>query len=380
MTRSAWAFILGAALLIVVGWSFTYVEVLVLGLGALVCFLAAWVWVGFPPNVRVEQSVEPSRVERGDPAVGLVEVQNSGNRRTPALVAEEPYGTTAETVFVPPLAPGELRSFALPLSTDRRGFKEVGPLVVIRGDPFGLIRFRRQYGPARTLWVYPKTHRITAIPAGLARDIEGPTVDTSPDGTITFHALREYVRGDDLRRVHWRSSARTGTLMVRQYIDTSQPDTVVALDTRLGAHTTESFESAVEAAASLVRACSEKNFPMRLQSTSGLSLDASRLSSPYQHLLERLALVELSAQGTTQSLVEHLRAWAGASLLAVMAGTVGPVDLDALTSLRRSFKRVVIVSFAKASEMQGHTSPAGMSFVNALSADEFAARWNGLRR
>ena len=72
------------------------------------------------------------------------------------------------------------------------------------------------------------------LPTGNTRHLEGPSSDTSPQGNITFHRLRDYVVGDDLRLVHWRSSARTGKLVVKHNVDTSQPYTVVLLDQRPG--------------------------------------------------------------------------------------------------------------------------------------------------
>jgi uncharacterized protein (DUF58 family) len=97
------------------------------------------------------------------------------------------------------------------------------------------------------------------VPAGLSRSLDG-RIDKVPHGTITFDSLREYVVGDELRRVHWRSSAKVGQLMVREQLDTSEPTIVVLLDDRgraSGRRTdAESFESACEAAASIVgRAC-----------------------------------------------------------------------------------------------------------------------------
>ena len=76
--------------------------------------------------------------------------------------------------------------------------------------------------------------------------------DTAPEGTIAFQGLRPYVVGDDLRMVHWRTTARTGTLMVKKHVDTNRPQVVVLLDDRAGSYPANRwFEEAVEVAASL---------------------------------------------------------------------------------------------------------------------------------
>ena len=68
------------------------------------------------------------------------------------------------------------------------------------------------------------------LPVGFAKDLEGPTSDASPAGDIAFHALRPYQLGDDHRHIHWMSTARTGTLMVRHYVDNRRPTLAVLLD------------------------------------------------------------------------------------------------------------------------------------------------------
>ena len=102
------------------------------------------------------------------------------------------------------------------------------------------------------LRVHPRTVSISALSTGFIRDLEGfPTRDlTSSD--IAFHALREYVPGDDRRYIHWRSSAKTGTFMVRQFEESRRSRLMILLDLEPGAYTDDAeFELAVGAAASV---------------------------------------------------------------------------------------------------------------------------------
>ena len=104
----------------------------------------------------------------------------------------------------------------------------------------------------QTLWVHPRVAALRPLPVGFAKDLEGPTSDASPAGDVAFHALREYELGDDHRHIHWMSTARTGTLMVRHYVDNRRPNLTVVVDTEIDSYRSErQFDLAIEVAASL---------------------------------------------------------------------------------------------------------------------------------
>ena len=95
--------------------------------------------------------------------------------------------------------------------------------------------------------------------------------ERAPEGSIAFQGLRPYVIGDDLRLVHWRTTARTGTLMVKKNVDTNRPQVVVLLDDRRTSYTEAGwFEEAAETAASLVEAALRTGAPVRLDWSAGL--------------------------------------------------------------------------------------------------------------
>jgi uncharacterized protein (DUF58 family) len=90
----------------------------------------------------------------------------------------------------------------------------------VRGDQLGIIRRVVRWTDQIELFVHPKTTRLVATARGLVRDLEGQTTKVITNSDLAFHALRTYEPGDDIRNVHWRTSARTGQLMVRQYQET----------------------------------------------------------------------------------------------------------------------------------------------------------------
>jgi uncharacterized protein (DUF58 family) len=230
MTRLGWAVAALALACLAAGTALGYDEVLVLGVGCLVALVLAAVLVLVRPKIQLEREIFPLRVTRGEPSVGVLTVRNLSRRLGLRMSATEPFGAREVRVDVPRLKHRQSRRVTYRLPTDRRGVIAVGPLRWDRSDPAGLVRRSQALGSVERLYVNPVTHHVGLAPSGRARHLEGPKADTAPSGTITFHALRDYVRGDDLRRIHWRSSARLGTLMVRELVDTSLAHTTVLLD------------------------------------------------------------------------------------------------------------------------------------------------------
>ena len=127
--------------------------------------------------------------------------------------------------------------------------------------------------------VRPRRYPLRMLPSGRHRDLEGPTRERS-EGSASFHQLREYVPGDDLRRIHWRSTARTGELLVKQMVDTTRPELVVVLDNRAAAVGADDFEEAVDIAASVVAAAEAEDYPDALVLTDGstdVDVDGQRI-------------------------------------------------------------------------------------------------------
>ena len=139
------------------------------------------------------------------------------------------------------------------MPTEHRAVIAVGPARSVRGDAFGLVRrMVRWTDPEQLLTCIPRTTPLSGAVAGFFKDLEGqPTADLSNDD-VSFHALRAYVPGDDRRYIHWRTSARTNDLMVRQFEETRRSHVAVGLSTRLADYADPAeFELAVETCASL---------------------------------------------------------------------------------------------------------------------------------
>jgi uncharacterized protein (DUF58 family) len=260
---------------------------------------------------------------------------------------------------------------------------------VVRRDPLGLTQSARRHGTTETLWVYPRIHAVAPLASGRRRDLEGPTHDNA-SGSITFHALREYVTGDDLRLIHWRSTARTGTLMVRQQADPSQPHATIVLDVHgssypgggdggggRGGGGDEAFEAAVEAAASLVVASTSRRFPVRL--LTGDTLLASGRSGrrgTASALLDHLTPLGPSDTATLATAATRLVGERSGQSLVVLTGSPAPDDLAALMAVGRSYPALAVVRFVPDVD-PGIAWDRGVLDAVAPSAESFAALWNG---
>jgi uncharacterized protein (DUF58 family) len=193
-----------------------------------------------------------TRVVVGERATGRLALTNAAARRMLPLQVELPVGTGVAVYDVPSLRRGAEHEELFAIPTHRRAVLDLGPVRAVRTDPFGLLRRDRELTRPDLLHVHPRTVLIEGSASGFIRDLEGETIRKISDNDVAFHTLREYVPGDDRRFVHWKSTARTGTLMVRQFEETRRSHLMVVLSTRLDDYATdEEFELAVSVAGSL---------------------------------------------------------------------------------------------------------------------------------
>jgi uncharacterized protein (DUF58 family) len=365
----------GSAAAYAAGWGLGYAELLVVAAAGLVALLLAVVWTWPHPRVAVERTISPQRVVRGEPAEAQLRVANPNRRRRSGLRLRDRVGAQQVDVLLPRAGRGASAQTSYELPTGRRGIVQVGPLAVVRRDPLGLTRSSRRHGTTQALWVCPRIHQVAPLASGRRRDLEGPTHD-SASGSITFHALREYVTGDDLRLVHWRSTARTGTLMVRQQADPSQPFATIVLDTHAGSFEDETFEAAVEAAASLVVASTSRRFPVRLLTGDVLLTSGRTGRGTAPALLDHLTPLARSGSATLGTAATRLSSERGGQSLVVLTGEPDPVDLDAVTAVGHRYPAMAIVRFVP-DAVPGIAWDSGVLEALAPTAESFAALWNG---
>lgn len=390
VTLRGWGLIAAGVVLLGAGFFFGYPELAVLGAIALVAVLFALGHAAMRPELAVKRAVDPDRVSRGEGSTVTLTIRNIGRFGAATLVAHDRCGwgtQSSATVPVPllRLRRGKETDVSYPVPTTRRGVVHVGPLQITRRDPLGLVSFTRGHGETSQIWVYPKAHLIQAVPAGISRSLDG-RLDRVPHGAITFDTLREYVIGDELRHVHWRTSARVGELMVREHMDTSLPRLVVLLDDRIGSWpkfegmTCEEFESACEAAASIITAAVREDLPVTLQLVSGIAAGAGKVRGSARGLLDLLAEAGLETRDE-QALVtatNRLRQYRPGDTLIYLTGTGGHPDLALVTGLRGPFPSVAIGMLGPRTADEPES--VGVLMLRAEDGEEFAAVWDGVSR
>ncbi|MFF5075569.1 DUF58 domain-containing protein [Actinoplanes sp. NPDC000266] len=365
--------IVAAAGLIAVGFRYGYPDLALLGAAGVVALVCAVGFALWRPKLGVERAADPDRVARGEAARMTLTVRNASRVRAANLIASDRCGGGAVPVPLLRLRPGRDTTVDYPVPTSRRGVVPVGPLRVTRGDPLALVTLSRTYGGIAHVWVHPRIHLLRAVPAGMARSLDG-RIDKVPQGTITFDTLREYVIGDEMRRVHWRSSAKVGELMVREQLDTSEPTIVVLLDDRAVAHpevrdgVAESFEAACEAAASIVAAAVREDLPVSLHLVSEVT------TGPYLDVLTEATLRE----GDLAATLRRMRSQRLGDTLVFLTGPGGRGDLGSVSGLRGPYA-VVLAGLLGDRDGAPVSAGDGLIVIDAADGAEFAAAWDGVR-
>jgi uncharacterized protein (DUF58 family) len=360
---------------LVAGWRLEYPELVALGICCVFAIAFAALWMLLRPRVHAHRTIQPARVQEGEGAQGRLTVTNIGKRRSPPIVAVETLGDASVSVQLSSLAPGASQTTSYSLPTNHRGRYSVGPLRIGHTDPLRLMRVGENFAAQSTLIVHPRVHSVPAIPTGRARDADGPTTSTAPQGGIAFHSLREYVPGDDLRLIHWKSTARTGNLMVRHNVVTNEPRLMVVLDTSAGNYEDdESFEDAVRVAASLCVAACNDRYPLVFGTTGGERAVSDRRGSGKLAVLDTLAGVERSDNDPgLRELIRMIPDEHGVSL-GVVTGQTSPQELANVSVVRTRFDMVSVISVG---EKFGRPATAvrGALAVNVADSDEFAKTW-----
>jgi uncharacterized protein (DUF58 family) len=218
-----------------------------------------------PSNVRAHLVLKPDRTSAGVPVHGRLKLTNRWPLPVGRPVVEVPTGGTSRWERLPTLRPHASREADLLVPAARRGVVVVGPVVYRRTDPVGLFARRVRWAAAVELLVRPATVHLAGLPIGHLRDLEGVPSDRISMSDLAFHALREYVRGDDLRHVHWRSSARAGQLLVRQYHDSRRTSALLVVVSRPDSYADpDDFELALSVAASIALRAGHDGYDLSL--------------------------------------------------------------------------------------------------------------------
>jgi uncharacterized protein (DUF58 family) len=366
--------------------------------------ITAWVVHRARYLLSCSRDITPPRVEVGQTAQVTVRLENPGRLPTGLMLLEDqvPYVLGSRPRFVlDQLRPKWHRSMTYPVRSETRGRYPVGPLTVRLSDPFGFVEVNRAFTTRTSLVVTPA---ITPLPViRLSGDWSG-NGESRPRAFASAGTedvmVREYRLGDDLRRIHWRSTARADELMVRREEQPHQSRATLLLDTRAMAHRgtgpASSFEYAVAAAASIGAHLAAHQFTVRLISDAADSADVSwhdrGISGPAEVrlLLDTLAIVSMhSASEFAGRNQQH-----SSGLVVAVLGAVTATDVAALSRLRAGATRALAILLDVAAWSRSEVSPGvtgsavdhqadvlrreGWSVVVAGPGDRLPALWHAL--
>jgi uncharacterized protein (DUF58 family) len=308
-----------------------------------------------------DREISPARTPAGESASVTVRLENVANLPSGLLMVEDAVPSVLgprPRFVVDRLMPRSVRSVSYTVHADRRGRYAIGPLSVRLTDPFGFCRLDRSFTGQRHLLVTPRVEPLPPVP--LTGDWSGTGESRSRSIASAGEddvAVREYRHGDELRRVHWRATARSGSLMVRREEQPWESRATIMLDDRPGAHVDErsvsgSFERAVAATASIALHLSHRGYAVRLitegREVSTASAVDGGVGDPTGLLLDALAVAQPSRESSLHSLTAAVRHGSD-GLLVMVLGRLSLDDADQLARARHGMGTTVAVALDTAS-------------------------------
>jgi uncharacterized protein (DUF58 family) len=236
---------------------------------------------------------EGKRLAAGHPSQVELVITNASRTRSPVVEVVDalPERRSFETSPVEGLGKRVMGDCVL---FTKRGLYQLGPAEIRAIDPFGLLRFVRRFTTRTEVVVYPAVFELESFPAQ-GRSMESGGRSSFVQQGDEFSGLREYRWGDDQRHIHWKSVARTGELVVKEFAHNAPRRHVVILDLKAGVHVPEAeVEDAISAAGSVLRHLALEGSPFRLLCTDkeGAATMFGVNEAAYWRALDLLAMVQ----------------------------------------------------------------------------------------
>ena len=324
VTPFGWAVLAIMVAAWVTGWQLGWREAMLLAAACLLLIVMSLVFLIGRATLQVSVLLQPRRVSVGAPAAGQVSVTNVSPRRMWPIRLELRVGAAVARFNLPALPGGGHHDELFVIPTTRRAVVPVGPAHTVRGDPLGLMRREVAWTGVTELFVHPRIVGLDPLSSGLLRDLEGQSSNAVSMSDLAFHALRDYAAGDDRRYIHWRSSARTGQLMVRQFVDTRRIHATVVVDGRPASYASEEeFELALSAAGSIAaRAVQDE------QQASIIAAREAVADGNIQRILDALTRADFADDADLATLAGGvLRTAPDTSLAVLITGSIVPFRL-----------------------------------------------------
>lgn len=374
LTGAGWTALLVVFVCGLLGRVLHWHELLLVAVMAGLLVLVALAFTIGRPRFAVRLALQSNRVRVGETAEGSLAVRNEAARRSFGSRLDLPVGEQMASFGVPSLGAGSSHSEDFVVPTDRRGVILLGPVQSVQGDPFALAGRSTTWTQVTELFVHPLTVDLPGRHTGFVHDLEGHASTQLTNSDMSFHALREYVPGDDRRHIHWRSSARTGQLMVRQFEESRQSRVAVALDASRESYVSDDeFELAVSVVGSVALQCVREDNPLAVMTQAETLPAVSAL-----RVLDELARVDQTSRGGVLGLVRAVNdREPGASIVVLVTGS--GQSLDRLRRAVRAFDvdtRVIAVAAQPGAALSVRT----VANTTVIRLDDLASLPRAMRR
>ena len=328
------------------------------------------------------RTMSPPRLPAGQAASLTIRLTNVSKLRTGLLLAEDtvPYALGSRPRFVfEGIGGGGSRAFTYQIGSDSRGRYTVGPLRVRVADSFGLVSITRAFTTTSLLTVTPRIIPLARPPVGGFwlgdSELGRRSIAATGDDDV---APRAYRTGDSLHRVHWRSTARYGELMVRREEQHWRNTASLFLDTRRASYSPAMFELAVSAAASIGVHLAGAGFDTRFVTAEG---EVAPQGTFRDTLLDTLAVVRPSRTVTLEAAVQTLGT-GGGQVIAVI-GDLPTGQARELAAARRGTAAGIAIVLAEegtGTDAAQVLAASGWRVAVAHDAAGLTAAWQRLQR
>jgi uncharacterized protein (DUF58 family) len=378
-----------------------------LGFGLLALVLIALGVLRFGSNdLEVTRVVTPERVRAGNEVRAEIRIENIGRGAAPLLLLEDrlPSELAGRARFaISGIEKRGTRDVSYGLKPARRGRYLVGPLEITYTDPFGLARIKMRGAGESGFLAYPGAEKLSLPREAGHRKSQTSSARRQPTGQQgeEFYTLRDYVEGDDLRRIHWPSTAKRARYMVRQEETPWHTRATVVLDDRQTPYAGGAFDRAVEVAASVADLYHRSGYTFRLSGATSPGIPNGRGSEHWHMCLDTLAVIEpIPASHPDDPFLMRLSELESTpnleGTLVIITGTLEAPVVMGLTRCARRYKNVICVSLPahrfslaasfdpvaaeQGAELAATLERGGVRSIVVGPGDALAAAWDGLGR
>jgi len=328
-------------------------------------------------EITVNRRIEPDRVHEGEEARVELRIAARRLRRMARLTLVDPVEKLGEATFEVGRSV-DSGSARYQIRCRPRGVYQVGPTILSISDPLELANRRSELGPIDRLVVFPAVEELSGFPMARGRDpsMQASRPEFAQRGGEDFFTLREYLIGDDLRHVHWPSSAKQDELMIKQLETPWKARALIIFDTRKSAYENgQCFEQAVKGTASIVRHLAKSGFDAHLWTGGSSVLDVT----DYMRVMETLALIEPESRRDIRSAASQLRQSGRGGALVLITGVADNQILEVHRALSREYRTTIVATATETSSTSEIAFQRAGALTMTISPEgSWSSAWRGM--